>query len=151
MNYENTRISKLRDYLFEIVNTLTTNRKYQINIDMLENKLENYSLNKMPAQTVVEQWITGDEICVDKFTFRTRKAYSQDVIINLENIGFFEEFENIIEENNKNKIFPDIEGIEKIECLSCGTLRIADTNTAIFDIQIQITYIRNNESEVVSL
>lgn len=148
MNYENTRISKLRDYLFGIINTLTESSKYQINADMLANDIENYSLNKMPTQPVIERWITGDEYCRDIFTFRSRKAYSQDVIVNLENIGFFEEFENIIKENNKNKILPDIDGIEEISCLNCGTLVVADTNDAIFDIQIQITYIRKNESEV---
>ena len=35
MNYEDLRITKLRDYLFDIINTLTTNNNYQINADML--------------------------------------------------------------------------------------------------------------------
>ena len=33
------RISKLRDYLFNIINTLTENRNYQINANMLSNKI----------------------------------------------------------------------------------------------------------------
>jgi hypothetical protein len=35
---------------------------------------------------------------------------------------------------------PDIEGIESIECLNAGTMVSANTNTAEFDIQIQIIY-----------
>ena len=62
------------------------------------------------------------------------------VINNLKNVGFFETFESIITGNNENKILPEIEGIESIECLNCGTLLDAETNKAIFDIQIQITY-----------
>ena len=42
--------------------------------------------------------------------------------------------------NNDNKILPDIKGIESISCLNCGTMNNANTNTAEFDIQIQITY-----------
>ena len=54
MNVEDLRISKLRDYLFEIINTLTTNRSYQINANMLSNKIDDYSLDKIPTASVVE-------------------------------------------------------------------------------------------------
>ena len=64
----------------------------------------------------------------------------QNLINNLKNIGFFEEFEKIIRQNNEQGILPDIENIESIECLNCGTMNIANTNTAEFDIQLQITY-----------
>lgn len=140
MNYRNTRISKLRDYLFDVIDTLATDNKYQINADMLDNEAENYSLNKIAVDPIVEQWITGYTRYQDVYSFRSKKAYSQDVINNLKNIGFFEEFERIIKENNENKILPEIEGIESIECLNCGSMNIANTNTAIFDIQIRIIY-----------
>jgi hypothetical protein len=56
------------------------------------------------------------------------------------NIGFFEKFEDIISSNNKQGILPDIKGIEEIRCLNCASMNNASTNTAEFDIQIQITY-----------
>ena len=140
MNYDEARISKLRTYLFSIIDTLTTDKNYQINADMLDNDVNNYSLDKIPTQTEVEKWITGLIVHRDVYSFRSRKAYSQDVINNLSNIGFFESFESIIKSNNKKGVLPDIEGIESIECLNCGTMLSADTNTAEFDIQIQITY-----------
>ena len=140
MNYEDSRIAKLRIYLFSIIDTLTTNRNYQINADMLDNDINNYSLDKIPTASTVEKWINGVEIHKDVFSFRSRKAYSQDTINNLANIGFFENFQSEIKSNNKKGVLPNIEGIEKIECLSNGTMLSADGSTAIFDIQIQITY-----------
>ena len=140
IEYEDTRISKLRDYLFNVIDTLTNNSKYQINADMLSNDINNYSIDKIPVQAEVEKWIIGPTIRRDVFSFRSRVAYSQDVINNLENIGFFEEFENIIKSNNEKGVLPEIDNIEKIECLNCGTMTVANTNTATFDIQIQITY-----------
>lgn len=134
------RISKLREYLFEIINTLTTNRNYQINADMLSNKIGDYSLDKIPTNTEVQKWIVGVVKRRDVYSFRSRKSYSQDTINNLKNIGFFEDFENSIKSNNKNGILPDIERIESIECLNCGTLNSVDGTQATFDIQIQITY-----------
>lgn len=140
------RIDKLREYLFDIIDTLTQSNKSQINANMLSNDINNYSLDKIPTNTVVEEWIIPITVRRDVFSFRSRKSYSQDTINNLKNIGFFEQFENIIKTNNDKGILPEIKGIEKIECLNCGTLNNAGTNTAEFDIQIQITY-RDNEEE----
>jgi len=151
MSVQDLRISKLREYLFEIINTLTTDRNYQINANMLSNKVDDYSLDKIPTASVIEEWITGDEIHRDVYSFRSRKSYSQDTIINLKNMGFFEQFEEAIKDNNKKGVLPEIKGIESIECLNCGTLNFAETNTAVFDIQIQITYRYNEEREVISL
>ena len=145
------RISKLREYLFGIINTLTTKRNYFINADMLEEGVGNYSLDKIPTDTEVENWIIGIQKKRDVYSFRSRKAYSQDTINNLNNIGFFEDFERLIKSNNEEGILPDIEGIESIECLNCGTLYSVDGSQAIFDIQIQITYIDDNEGGAVSL
>lgn len=140
MEYKDTRISKLRTYLFSIIDTLTTDKTYQINANMLDNDINNYSLDKIPTSSTVEKWVNGVEIHRDVYSFRSRMAYSQDTINNLLNIGFFEKFENIIKSNNKKGILPSINGIQSIECLNCGTMNSADTSTAEFDIQLQITY-----------
>ena len=42
---EDLRITKLRTYLFNIIDTLLTEKKYQINANMLSDKINNYSLN----------------------------------------------------------------------------------------------------------
>ena len=140
MEYNETRISKLRTYLFSIIDTITTNKSYQINANMLDNDINNYSLDKIPTSSTIEKWVNGVEIHRDVYSFRSRMAYSQDTINNLLNIGFFEKFESIIKSNNKKGILPEINGIQNIECLNCGTMNSADTNTAEFDIQLQITY-----------
>lgn len=140
MDYNDARITKLRDYLFKIIDTLATNKNYQINANMLSNDVNNYSLDKIPTSSTIEKWINGVEIHRDIYSFRSRNNYSQDTINNLSNIGFFEKFENIIKSNNKEGVLPEIEGIEKIECLNCGTMVSAETNTAEFNIQIQITF-----------
>ena len=150
MSVNDLRISKLRLYLFDVINTLQSDTNYQINANMLSNNINDYSLDKIPTESVVERWITGDEIHKDVYSFRSRKSYSQDTIVNLKNVGFFEQFENAIKTNNYEGILPDINGIESIECLNCATMNSTDGKQAEFDIQIQITY-RNKEGEVISL
>ena len=137
---EDLRITKLRTHLLSIIDVLVTNKKYQINANMLSNEPNNYSLDKIPTSSTVEAWITGTKICRDVYSFRSRVGYSQDTIENLINVGFFEIFEKLISSNNEKGILPDIEGIQSIQCLNCGSMNNANTNTAEFDIQIQITY-----------
>ena len=134
------RITKLRTYLFKIIDTLLTDNKYQINANMLSSEPNNYSLDKIPTSSTVEEWITGTRICRDVYSFRSRVGYSQDTINNLINVGFFEIFEKIISSNNEEGILPNIEGIQLIQCLNCGSMTNANTNTAEFDIQLQIEY-----------
>lgn len=146
----NNRISKLQDYLFGIIDTLTTNRNYNINADFLGN-VGDFSLDKIPTDTEVENWIIGVQKKKDVYSFRSRKAYSSDTINNLKNIGFFEDFESIIKSNNDEGNLPDIQNIESIECLNCGTLNSVDGTEAIFNIQIQITYRESDIDRAISL
>ena len=140
---EDLRITKLRTYLLSIIDVLVTNKKYQINANMLSNEPNNYSLDRIPTPSTEEtakKWIIGTKICRDVYSFRSRVGYSQDTIENLRNVGFFEIFEKLISSNNEKGILPKIEGIQSIQCLNCGSMNNANTNTAEFDIQIQITY-----------
>lgn len=136
-----TRIVKLGEYLEIILETL--NSKYKkINADFLGIEVNNYSLDKIPTISTIEEDITGSRICRDVYSFRARNPYSSNRLINLKNIGFFEELESIIKSNNDEGVLPEIDGIESIACLNAGTFNYADESmkTAVFDIQLQITY-----------
>jgi hypothetical protein len=140
MSYKNARITKLKEYLADVIGSLLKEKNFKINANMLSKNINNYSLDKIPTSSVVETTVIGTRTYRDVFSFRSRREYSMEEINNLSNIGFFEKFEKIIIENNENDVLPQIEGIESIQCLNCGTMNNAGTNTAEFDIQIQITY-----------
>lgn len=140
MSYKNARITKLKEYLADVIGSLLKEKNFKINANMLSKNINNYSLDKIPTSSVVETTVIGTRTYRDVFYFRSRREYSMEEINNLSNIGFFEKFEKIIIENNENDVLPQIEGIESIQCLNCGTMNNAGTNTAEFDIQIQITY-----------
>ena len=135
----NLRVTKLRAYLMDIITELI-GQYGEMNINFLSNEPNNYSLDKIPVVTEVQRWITGDTIYRDVYSFRSRMNYSADTMTNIENIGFYETFEKIIKQKNDSNDLPKIDGIQSISCLNCGTLNRANTNTAEFDIQIQIEY-----------
>jgi len=135
----NLRVTKLRTYLMDIITELI-GQYGEMNINFLSNEPNNYSLDKIPVVTEVQKWIIGDTLYRDVYSFRSRMNYSADTMTNIENIGFYETFEKIIKQKNDNNDLPDIDGIQSISCLNCGTMNNANTNTAEFDIQIQIEY-----------
>ena len=134
-----SRVKKLQQYLMNIIKDLDTNYK-QINVDFLDKDEHNYSIDRIPTTATIENWIIGSSLCREVYDFRSRKHYSSEVINNIANIGFFETFEKVIKQKNDTKDLPDIAGIESIKCLNCGTFNNGTTNTAEFDIQIQIEY-----------
>lgn len=150
MTIEDKRIFKLRVYLIGVLNSLTQDAQFSLNANNLDNEPNNYSLDKIPMEKTISKWIIGTKVQRDVYSFRSRMSYSQSTMTNLKNMGFFEEFEKTIESNNKNGILPDIENIRSIECLNCATMNYAETNTAEFDIQIQITYL-DTDTDFVSL
>ena len=135
----NLRVTKLRAYLMDIITELI-GQYGEMNINFLSDEPNNYSLDKIPVAREVEKWIICDTIYRDVYSFRSRMNYSADTMTNIENIGFYETFEKIIKQKNDNNDLPDIDGIQSISCLNCGTMNNANTNTAEFDIQIQIEY-----------
>jgi len=142
-----SRISKLKEYLTGVIDELTNQTNSVINADFLGDTGD-YSLDKIPTEISDEKWIVGTAINKDVYSFRSRKDYSADEINNLNNIGFFEAFEQKIKSNNEEGELPDIDGIQSIECLNSGTLASVDGNRAVFDIQIRITYIENKNKKI---
>lgn len=139
MEIGNLRVTKLRTYLMDIITELI-GQYGEMNINFLSNEPNNYSLDKIPVVTEVQKWIIGDTLYRDVYSFRSRMNYSADTMTNIENIGFYETFEKLIKQKNDNNDLPEIDGIQSISCLNCGTMNNANTNTAEFDIQIQIEY-----------
>lgn len=133
------RIEKLRKYLFNVLDELLETDDYKLNANFLDIDPNNYSIDRIPVEPIVEQWINGDIRYREVYQLRSRRIYGQDTLENLKNIGFFEKLEEKINSNNKQGIVPV--GVETIKCLSVGALNIADTSTAEFSIQIQIEYI----------
>ena len=71
-------------------------KKYEINSDFLSNDINNYSIGRMPVTKVVENWIIPTKIYREVYDFRSRNSYGLDIITNIKNAGFFEEFEDYI-------------------------------------------------------
>ena len=132
-------ISEIRDYMLTlpILDQLT-----QINVDFLGEQPTEYVIETIPTSEVLRTYADGSTLRQYVFQFGSQEYYSSDVIENIQNSSFYEDFNTYIQQNNYLKILPNIQGIQSIECLNVGTIQNANANTAKYAIQMRITYFK---------
>ena len=135
---EKSIISAIREY-FEKQNIL---KDKKINIDFIKNNTNEYIIEPVPIEPIYKQYVDGKAIKQYVFQFSSLNYLTSEVINNLLNSEFYENFSKIIEENNKKGILPKIEGIQSIECLNIGTIENEEQNKAKYSIQMRILYYR---------
>lgn len=133
------RVDSIRLYLIEVLNELKQDFE-TMNVNFLSNEVNNYSITKMPMKSVVETTITGNRLMKDVYQFSGKFTYGSEVAENLENIGFWEEFEEKIYSNNEKGVLPNISNVKEIKCLNCGSMRVANSQDCEMTIQIEIDY-----------
>lgn len=126
---------------------LADNRR--INIDFLPDDKREYSISMIPSTPVVKQYLDGTTRRQQLFYFGSSEYWDQTALQNLANSGFYEQFADWIERQNKIRVFPELpEGMtpEKIECLTTGYLHSRDeSGNAKYQIQCRITYIKKGD------
>lgn len=133
-------IEKIRQYLIDI-DVIDDNCR--INVDFLGEEPTEFAIIPIAVDPIIERWITGQSIRQYQFELISCNDYGADVMQNMANSRFYEKLYDLIEKNNKESKLPDIEGIQKIECLNNGAILDANTNTARYSIQMKITYFKN--------
>lgn len=131
-------IEKIKEYFLKNV---TLAKEFEnILIDFLGDEATTYSIEIIPTETVLKSYADGGSLSQLVFQFGSREFYDNGVAQNINNLGFYEKFQEEIETNNKNGVLPDIKGIQTIECLNNGTIQDVQNGTAKYVIQMRITY-----------
>ena len=133
-------ISKIRQYFF---NLGIIDENSNINVDFLSNEPIQYVIEPIPVEPIIKPYKDGGSLRQFVFQFGSREYFGADVIQNMANTEFYEDFSALIEDNNRKGVLPEIDGIQSIECLSNGTINEDNTNNAKYVIQMRITYYRD--------
>lgn len=132
-------IGKIRQYL--ITNKII-DENCRINVDFLGEEPTEFAITPIPINPVLENYIDGSKLMQYQFQLISCNDYGSDVTQNIENSTFYENLYELITKNNTEGIFPDIKGIQTIECIDNGAILNEMTNTARYAIQMRITYYR---------
>lgn len=133
-------ISKIRQYFFDLG---IIDENSNINVDFLSNEPIEYVIEPIPIEPILRQYADGSSLRQFVFQFGSREYFGADVIQNMKNTEFYEDFSALIEDNNKKGVLPKIKGIQSIECLNNGTINEDNTDNAKYVIQMRITYYKN--------
>jgi hypothetical protein len=113
----------------------------KINVDYLDDDVYSYSIDKTPTQPQVEKFIDGIGGKYQiTFDFTVQLPLSPDVIDNLTNSQFGEDFMEWIDTQNMLDNLPDIEGAFSIECTSPNYVLQKQDTIVMYIIQMNFTY-----------
>lgn len=134
-------IKALRDYISQCPYLYEFNKG--INIDYLDNDSTTYSIEEVPCEPIIKQYINGDTKRQYDFIFASRESYGADVFQNIENSGFYEDFSSWIEEESSKGNLPSLEGNREsleIRVSTTGYAFQTDDNSARYQIQLKLIY-----------
>lgn len=90
----------------------------KINVDYLKDKPQSYSIDRIPVNPIVKQYVDGGTMKQIAFDFTVTAPISSKAIVNLANSKFCEDFMEWVEVQNIEKNLPNIKGIFSIKCTS---------------------------------
>ena len=135
-------IDSIRNFIRTCPHLQEFNGAIKVNVDYLGPESTMYSIEETPCEPIIKKYINGDTVRQYQFVFASRESYGPDVLQNIDNSGFYEDFANWIESENKIGNLPILEGKEckSIECTSTGYAFQTDIDKARYQIQMRITY-----------
>lgn len=131
-------IEEIRNYFLK--NVSLAKEFDNILADFLGDEATSYTIEPIPVEPKLRPYRDGGSLNQYVFQFGSREFYDNSVAQNINNLGFYERFQEEIETNNKNGVLPAIKGIQSIECLNNGTIQDVQNGTAKYVIQMRITY-----------
>lgn len=135
-----TVIESIREY-FDNCPLLKADAK--LNLDYLGLEEVEYGIYSEPVNPVIKKYVDGDELKQHTFVFAVKNLMSDSYITQLENISFFDRFIQWVEQNNKQRKLPQLEGkrqAQRLEILTNGYLIAQDEGKAQYQIQMRLIY-----------
>ena len=116
-----------------------------ITVDYLAEDSTTYSIEEVPCEPVIKKYINGDTIRQYDFIFCSREAYGPDVLQNIENCGFYEDFADWIESQSLQENLPILKnGMEsrELKVSTTGYAFQTDIDKARYQIQLKLIYFK---------
>lgn len=118
-----------------------------INVNYLAGETDSFSLEEVPCEPVLKPYLDGSSKRQFQFVFCGREPYGAEIIQNIENSGFYEDFANEIESKNNQGILPiGDSNIEPIELKVTSSAYVVAANqgvtedTAMYQINLNFKY-----------
>lgn len=115
----------------------------KVNVDKLEKDATVYSIDETVCNPILKKYVNGSSERQFLFVFASREFYGEDVFQNIDNIGFYDNLSEWLENNTRQGILPTLEEGKQalsIKAVSNGYAFDTDDNLGRYQVQIQLTY-----------
>lgn len=137
-------MSNLIDSIREYIITCPFLNDGRVNVDYIGTEM-GYSIDPLPCDPIVQRYMDGGAKKQFQFAFTSQEEYDQDARINIENSGFFQAFDEWLEEQTFAGNLPKLgEGKTPatIETLNSGYLYDVNGINAKYRIECRLIYIQ---------
>ena len=135
-------MSKLIDIVRLYILTCPFLSDGRVNVDYIGTDM-GYSIDPLPCYPIIQRYMDGGAKKQFQFAFSSQEEYDQDARINIENSGFFQSFEEWLEQQSFNGNLPEL-GEKKnpisIETLNSGYLYDMNGENAKYRIECRLIY-----------
>lgn len=135
-------MSKLIDIVRLYILTCPFLSDGRVNVDYIGTDM-GYSIDPLPCDPIIQRYMDGGAKKQFQFAFSSQEEYDQDARINIENSGFFQSFEEWLEQQSFNGNLPEL-GEKKnpisIETLNSGYLYDMNGENAKYRIECRLIY-----------
>ena len=131
-------IEAIREYISDLDCMAT----FEINVNYLDGENDSFSIEEVPCNPIIKKYIDGSTLRQYQFVFCGREPYGAEILQNIENSTFYEDFANEIEEKNNNDVLPTLEGMEatSLEITSNAYTVSVTEDTAMYQINLNLKY-----------
>ena len=133
-------IESVREYIQNLSCLSTFNNA--INVNYLADDDNSFSLEEVPCDPVLKKYIDGSSLRQYQFIFTSKEPYSEEILQNIDNSSFYEDFANEIESKNHNGDLPVLYNLEarSIEVTSSPYCVRVTEDKAIYQINLNLKY-----------
>lgn len=115
----------------------------RVNVDYIGVNMS-YSVAPLPCTPVLASYTDGGKKKQFQFAFTSKEEYDEDARVNIENSGFYQRFEEWLEQKTESGELPELSNGKQaatgIETLNSGYLYDAEGKLALYHIECRLLY-----------
>jgi hypothetical protein len=138
-----TIIESLRQYFMQFPELA----EKRLNIDCLSSGVDSYSIDSVPGESVISQYIDGTTVRRFLFTISSRMYHSTDLTQQANNLAFFEALDGWLSQQILLMAMPDMGAKRRARSLEVNSSAYPiivddDSGTARYQMQLQLIYLQ---------
>lgn len=129
-------LDSIRDYIMEC----PLLHEGVLNVDYLPEEVS-YSIDSLQADPYFKKYVDGGGVRQKCFAITSKELYG-DLVVNIQNSRFCQDFEEWVQKNNLNDKLPNLDGYiaQRLDITYSGALLYSDVGTGVYQIQLRLLY-----------